>query len=59
LSKSDFAEAAFSIDFFSPAVACLKRGSKENQSQKFALSVSDGFSALLPTALSAQPEGRW
>jgi hypothetical protein len=42
------------MDFFSPAVAFLKTGFRENQSQKFALSLSGGFSAWL----SAQPEGR-
>jgi hypothetical protein len=48
------AEAAAFMDFLSPAVAFLKRRFRENQSQKFALSGSDGFSAWL----SAQPEGR-
>jgi hypothetical protein len=44
------------MDFLSPAVVFLKRGFRENQSQKFALSGSDSFSAWL----SAQPEGpKW
>jgi len=53
-SKADFAEAAASLDFLSPSVAFVKRGFRENQSQKLALSLSEGFSATL----SAQPEGR-
>jgi hypothetical protein len=48
------AEVAASADFLSPAVAFLNRGFRENQSQKFALSGSEDFSAWL----SAQPEGR-
>jgi hypothetical protein len=42
------------MDFFWPSVALLKMGLRENQSQKFALSLSGGFS----TWLSAQPDGR-
>jgi hypothetical protein len=42
------------MDFLSPAVAFLKTGFRENQSQKFALSGSEGFSAWL----SAQPVAR-
>jgi len=48
------AETAAFKDFFWPSVALLKRGFRENQSQKFALSLSGGFS----TWLSAQPDGR-
>jgi len=53
--KLDLADAAAFIDFFSPAVASLNRLFKENQSQKLALSASEGFSAPLDAALSAQP----
>jgi len=42
------------MDFFAPDEECFKIGFRENQSQKFALSGSDGFSATL----SAQPELR-
>jgi len=52
------AEAAAFKAFFSPAVASLNLGFMENQSQKLALSGSEGFSALLPGALSAHPLGR-
>jgi len=52
--KADLAEAAWSIDFFWLAVTLFRTGLRENQSQKFALSLSGGFS----TWLSAQPDGR-
>jgi len=48
------AELAASIDFFWPLVTLFKTGLRENQSQKFALSLSGGFS----TWLSAHPDGR-
>jgi len=54
LSNADLAEAAAFWDFFCPLVAFLKSGLSENQSQKFALSLSGGFS----TWLSAHPVGR-
>jgi len=49
--KADLAEAAASRDFFSPGVASLKRGLRENQSQKLALSGSEGFSVWLSAQL--------
>jgi hypothetical protein len=54
LSNADLAAAAASMEFFWPFEESLKRGFRENQSQKFALSGSPGFSAWL----SAQPLGR-
>jgi hypothetical protein len=45
------ADSAEPEDFLSPEAALLKTGFRENQSQKFALSGSEGFSAWL----SAQP----
>jgi hypothetical protein len=53
-SNTVLAAAAASRDFFCPPVAFLKIGFSENQPQKFALSLSGGFSAWL----SAQPDGR-
>jgi hypothetical protein len=53
-SKADFAEAALFFNDFSPAVASRNAGFRENQSQKFALSESEGFSACD----SAQPSIR-
>jgi len=46
--------AAAARDFFSPSVIPRNRGFRENQSQKLALSGSEGLSAWL----SAQPPGR-
>jgi hypothetical protein len=44
-SNADFADTEASWDFFSPADVALKSGLSENQSQKFALSGSEGISA--------------